>query len=45
MMLATWPAQSPDGVTQSVDALIAGVRPLPGGEEAAPATVSQAPRR
>lgn len=46
MMLATWPAQSPEGVTQSVDALIEGVRPLPGpGPEAAPATVSQAPRR
>ncbi len=45
MMLATWPAESPDGVTQSVDALIQGVRPLP-GPGAEPATVSQAvPRR
>ncbi|MBZ4422401.1 hypothetical protein [Myxococcus sp. RHSTA-1-4] len=30
MMLATWPAQASSDVTRSVDALIEGVRPLPG---------------
>ena len=47
MMLATWPAQSAADVTQSVDALIEGVRPLPGPgpgtTQAAP--VTQASRR
>ncbi|MCY1021573.1 hypothetical protein [Pyxidicoccus sp. MSG2] len=47
MMLATWPAQSAADVTRSVDALIEGVRPLPGpgpgAVQAAP--VSQASRR
>ncbi|MCP3143773.1 hypothetical protein [Pyxidicoccus xibeiensis] len=43
MLLATWPAQSPDGVTQSVDALIEGVRPLPGPN--APAVSQAVPRR
>jgi hypothetical protein len=44
MMLATWPAQSAADVTRSVDALIEGVRPLP-GPEAAPASMPQARRR
>lgn len=29
MMLATWPTEATAGITQSVDALMAGVRPLP----------------
>ncbi|NMO19789.1 hypothetical protein HPC49_28010 [Pyxidicoccus fallax] len=44
MMLATWPAQSTADVTQSVDALIEGVRPLP-GPDIAPASYPQARRK
>lgn len=44
MMLATWPAQATADVTQSVDALIEGVRPLP-GPGAEPGTMPQARRR
>ncbi|RKH74280.1 hypothetical protein [Corallococcus aberystwythensis] len=29
MMLATWPTEASAGITESVDALMAGVRPLP----------------
>jgi hypothetical protein len=44
MMLATWPAQAPADVTRSVDALLEGVRPLP-GPGPAPAMMPQARRR
>ncbi|MCE9668169.1 hypothetical protein LY474_10120 [Myxococcus stipitatus] len=43
MMLATWPAQAVASVTQNVDALIAGIRPLP-ESKTAPGTLPQARR-
>ncbi|HZI09976.1 MAG TPA: hypothetical protein VE153_06240 [Myxococcus sp.] len=45
MMLATWPARAPEGVAQSVDALIEGVRPLPGPGLRAPALMPRQARR
>jgi hypothetical protein len=45
MMLATWPARAPEGVSQSVDALIEGVRPLPGPGLRAPALMPRQARR
>lgn len=41
MMLATWPAVAVAGVTQNVDALIQGIRPLP-ERKTAPGMVPQA---
>ncbi|NTX01349.1 hypothetical protein HUA74_04815 [Myxococcus sp. CA051A] len=43
MMLATWPAQAVAGDIQNVDALIAGIRPLP-NRKAVPSKVPQAVR-
>jgi hypothetical protein len=45
MMLATWPTRSPEGVAQSVDALIEGVRPLPGPGLRAPALMPRQAQR
>lgn len=45
MMLATWPAQATAEVTQSVDALIEGVRPLPATGAEPAASLTQAARR
>ena len=45
MMLATWPAEASADVTQNVDAIIEGIRPLPGPGTHQAAPMPQASRR